>query len=712
MNSFFVFLVIMTVSSCSSIIGHNPKVQQTLFVHNDGSDSRKDFYHWIRDIEWTTSRDSNKSFEQMVPEVQNFITTEQQFYQLHSNKIKKESEVIFQEMKSRLPKKDSTVPYLSNGHWYYSRYEEGSEHPLICRKKGHMNAKEEIMLDANLLAKDKKVFKLGAIRVSPDNKMLAYGIDTEGNRLYTLYFKNLESNQVMDRVLKDVSADLQWASDSKHFFMSKINLKNMRAEEIERYNIETLKPESIIKENDLEFDYILSLSKSKKYIFIESRAKDSTEIYFLPRSQPFEKPRLFKKREKDHLYFLDHFKNTFYVLSNQKNPNFDFNYVAEKSYKTKNWKKLIELDPQNYIEDFILFDNWIVLEKRHDGVKNFLITDSLGKKSYELQHPDSGFVVSAINNVEPHLNYLRFSYQTPVMPQQVVDWNLADKARTIQKTQEIKGDFQSEHYMSERSSVLSRDGKTIPITLVKRKDVAYGPNTPLLLYAYGSYGNNVEPYFRNSLISLLDRGFIFAIAHIRGSSFLGRHWYLDGKILNKKNTFYDFIDVAQYLIDNKVTSSSKLFARGASAGGLLMGAVANERPDLFRAIIAEVPFVDVLTTMLDEDLPLTTEEYQEWGNPNIKKYYDYIKSYSPYDNIKQQAYPIIFATGSIHDTQVGYWEPAKWVAKLREFQSNKDNPVILKIETETGHSGQSGRYKSLIDEAEVFAFLNEWVQTH
>ncbi len=669
--------------------------------------TRTDPYYWIRDVEWSNSRHAGKAFKDMQPEVQQHLLAEKEYTEHYLKAVQPEAQKIFEEIKARIPAREESVPYFDNGYWYYQRYEEGQEYPLFFRKKENLEAVEELYLDSNELVQGSKVFKLGVLSVSPDNRILAYSMDKQGNRLYKLCFKNLETGENLPQSLPNTAGDLVWAADSQHFFMPKMNAKTLRYESVERYRLDELKAEVVYYEKNPEFNVSVSLSSSQKYIFIVSESKESSEGFYFLRDEPYSKPTLFQKREEKHEYDLDHAHERFYIRSNKTNPNFDLFFVAENN-PSQEWKKIEACSRETFIQDFILFQNMVVLEGRTAGTKNLIMATPVGKNEYALEHPDTGYVLELSHNRHFEADSVRFTYETPVTPVQTIEWDFQTKERKVLKTQKVGGGYDSSQYMSERRMVEARDGMSVPLTIVRRKDLTPSSDTPLYLYAYGSYGINIEPYFRSSLVSLLDRGFIAVFAHIRGSSFLGRNWYQDGKFLKKKNTFNDFVDMAKYLIDQKMTSAKNLFAKGGSAGGLLMGAVINQAPELFNGVIAAVPFVDVLTTMLDDGLPLTTEEYQEWGNPNEQEYYEYMKSYSPYDNIVQKHYPKVLATGSIHDTQVGYWEPGKWVAKLREHQLSQENPILFKIELETGHSGESGRYQAYKDLAEEYALLVHW----
>lgn len=687
-----------------------PITQMIPLKHTSTNGTRVDNYHWIRDIKWTESRDNDKKFEDMLPHVRQHLQAEKKYADEMLKPIAEDAETIFTEIKSRITKKDSSVPSFHNGYWYYERYEEGKEYPIYCRKKSTKSALEEIYLDPNILAKGSKVFQLGAIEIAPNNKLMAYAVDNNGNRLHTMYFKDLESGKLLDKQLQNVSASFVWTSSSAHFFLVHADPETLREERVDLYDFNTLTKKSVYEELDNENFMSIYSSSSEKYIFIDSSSRESAEVRYIPSNDPQAEPVVFLPRVKKHLYEVDHVNDRFYVKSNLKRSNFDFFYVEDdaKNFETNNWKQLITFSDDVFLQGYSLFKSHVVLEKRVNGQKNLQIISHDGTESYDLTHPDGGYYLELDNNDDINNTSVRYSYETPTTPEQTIEWNFTKKSKTVIKQLTVGGGYDATQYESQRIFVKSRDNTQVPITLIKRIDTPKSTTTPLLLYGYGSYGSNEEPQFWSSIVSLLDRGFILVVAHVRGSSFLGRQWYQDGKFLKKKNTFFDFIDVADFLVAQKYTSANKLFAMGGSAGGMLMGAVINLRPELFSGIIAPVPFVDVLTTMLDEDLPLTTEEYQEWGNPNDKVYYDYMASYSPYDNVTKSSYPKVMATGSIYDTQVGYWEPGKWVAKLREHQTNSNNPIIFNIDLESGHGGETGRFKRYKDIAKNYALLFHW----
>jgi oligopeptidase B len=709
MRTIFFSLLFILLNSCAQIV-HAPPATKSNYELKNSRETRVDPYYWMRDLNWTNDRSGVKEFKGMKKEIQEHLLAENAYSSAYLKKVKKPSETIFEEIKKLIPSNDQDVPYFSNGYFYYHRLEENLEYPIYCRKLGSLDAKEEIFLDVNHVAGDSKVLQMNAWSISPDNNILAYAVDANGSRVHTIYFKDLEKNELLPFKLENVTESFVWAGDSKHLFLSIMDPKSMRNAKIARYSLETKTLSDIFVEKNVEFDVYPTVSFSKKYIFLQSSASESTEVWVINRNQPLSKPKLFKRRVAGQQYFIDHVNDHFYVRTNSKNVNYDLFEVKENS-NWRSWIKFINLDPSIFIEDFVPFQKKMVILKREKGTRNLLVVNYQNKKSFEPKHSASGYIIELNGNKDASLSTIRFSYQTPTQPEQVFDLDIESGEKVLKK-EIIFPSYKPELYVSERRYVKARDDKMIPVTLVYRKDLKISIETPVLMHGYGSYGMNREPYFRNYVISLIDRDFIYVIPHIRGSSFLGRQWYLDGKFLKKKNTFNDFVDVSKYLIQEKMTNPKKLFAMGGSAGGLLMGAVANDAPELFAGMIAQVPFVDVLTTMLDSDLPLTTGEYQEWGNPNLKQYYDYMKSYSPFDNVSAKNYPKMFITGGIHDTQVGYWEPTKWAAKLRDHQLSKENPILLKIELDSGHSGESGRYGAFKDLAEQIALLDFWAKSN
>jgi oligopeptidase B len=668
-----------------------PKAKKKPHIHSKHNHERIDDYFWMRDRE--------------NPEVIEYLNSENAYAEEVMSDCKKLREDLFSEIVSRIKKDDSSVPFLKKGFWYYTRFEGESEYPVFCRKKDIDGALEEIMLDVNELAKGKKYCQVGGISISPDNKMMAYGVDFVSRRLYTIFFKNLETGKLFDVQIPGTTGGLTWANDNKTVYYSLKDEETLRSYRIIRRNLGTplQDDKEIFIEKDEAFDASIYKTKSEKYLFIETSSSTSSELRYLEANNPFGEFRIFNVREKDHEYSVSHFGNEFQILTNWKAKNFRLMKTPEGKTEKKNWIEMIAHRPDVLLEDTEIFDDYLVLSERKNGLILLKIIDQKTKKEAYLDFGEEVYVADISVNPEFDSEWLRYSYSSLTTPPSVIDYNMKTGEKIVKKQQEVIGSFKASDYKAERLWAPARDGKKIPISIVYRKKFVKDGNAPMMLYGYGSYGITVEPGFSSVRLSLLDRGFSFAIAHIRGGEELGREWYDDGKMLKKKNTFFDFIDCAEFLIKEKYTSSEKMIAKGGSAGGLLIGAVMNMRPDIFKGMIASVPFVDVITTMLDDSIPLTTGEYEEWGNPNEKEYYDYMLSYSPYDNVEKKDYPALLVTTGLHDSQVQYWEPAKWVAKLRELKTDQ-NLLLMHINMDVGHGGASGRFEVFRETALEYAF--------
>lgn len=657
-------------------------------------DVRVDNYFWLNE------RDN--------PEVIDYLNAENAYLKeklKHTEAFQKE---LFEEMKSRIKEDDTSVPYKLNGYWYLTRYEKGKDYPIYSRKKESLDAPEEIMFDCNEMAKDYAYFKLGSIAISPDNTLACFSVDTVSRRQYTLHFKNLITGEIFKESITNTTGSATWAKDNKTLFYTQKDPETLRAHKIYKHTLNTNEHDDVLvyHEKDVTFNTFVYKTKSREFIIIGSSSTLTTEYRFLDANKPNDAFSIFQERVRGHEYAIEHFADSFYILSNKdKAENFKLLKTSVKNTNQKYWKEVIPHRDDVLLEDIEIFKDYMVLAERSNGLNKLRIISWNGEEDYYLLFDSETYTATIGNNPDINSSTLRYSYNSLKTPSSVIDYDLKTKTSTIKKEQEVLGGkFDKENYKEERIWALARDGEKIPISLVYRKDTKIEPDTPLLLYAYGSYGATIDPYFSTIRLSLLDRGFIYAIAHVRGGEYLGRNWYENGKMLQKKNTFNDFVDCSEYLIENKYTSKAHLYAYGGSAGGLLMGVIANEKPELYNGIIAAVPFVDVVTTMLDESIPLTTGEYDEWGNPNKKKYYSYIKSYSPYDNVKRQVYPNMLVTTGLHDSQVQYWEPAKWVAKLRDHKTD-NNVLLLHIDMNTGHGGASGRFESLKEVAMEYAFL-------
>lgn len=657
-------------------------------------DIRIDNYFWLNDRE--------------NPEVIDYLNKENQYYQemtAHTNNFQKE---LFEEMKSRIKEDDQSVPYLYNGYYYITRFETGSDYPIYSRKKGSLSANEEIMFNCNELAKGHKYFKLGGLSVSSDNQYIAFSVDTVGRRIYTVQIKNLVTGELFNDKIENTTGDSTWANDNLTLFYTRQDEQTLRSDKVFKHklNSDSVNDSLVYFEKDDTYSVEVTKEKSKKYIVISSSSTMTTEFRTLLADQPDGDFKVFQKRVRGLEYDIAHFGDHFYVLTNKDDAtNFKLMKTPELATAKENWVDFIAHREDVLIEDIDIFSHFLVITERFNGLNTIRIMPWSGEGAYYLPFESETYTAYTSTNVDFDTDILRYGYQSMATPASIIDFNMKTKEKEVMKEQQVLGNkFDKNNYIEERVWATAQDGTKVPISMVYRKELKKDGSNPLLQYAYGSYGYSMDATFSSTRLSLLDRGFIFAIAHIRGGEDLGRQWYEDGKLLNKKNTFTDFIECSNFLIAEKYTSPSHLYAEGGSAGGLLMGAIVNMAPELYNGIIAQVPFVDVVTTMLDDTIPLTTGEYDEWGNPNIKKYYNYIKTYSPYDNVKAQDYPSIYVSTGLHDSQVQYWEPAKWVAKLRVFKTD-NNAIYLDTNMNAGHGGASGRFEALKELAKEFSFL-------
>ena len=668
-------------------------------------DVRVDNYFWMR---LSDEQKLAPIKDEQTQKVTNYLEAENAYYKEVTSYTKDFQENLFQEMKGRIKEDDSSVPYKNNGYFYNTRYEVGKQYPIYSRKKGSLEAKEEIIFDVNQMAEGFEYFQLGGLNVSPNNKLAVFAIDTVSRRQYFLRVKNLETGQIYDDIIENTTGGSVWANDNKTIFYTKKNPVTLRSEKIFRHVLGTPTSEDVevYHEKDDTFGTYVTKSKSKKFIIISSFATMTTESRYLDADNPTGEFTIVQPRIKNLEYNVSHYKDHFYFLTNKDNAtNFKLMKTPVHQTTVEHWVDVIPHRKETLLEDFSIYSDYLVLEERTNGLNKIRIKRWDNSVDYYLPFEEETYSAGVYGNPEFDTEIIRYSYNSFTTPSSVIDFNMATKAKEIKKQQEVLGGgFKQENYRSERVWATARDGKKVAISLVYHKDTKLNENTPLLQYAYGSYGYTIPDSFSTTRLSLLDRGFVYALAHIRGSEYLGRDWYDDGKMLNKKNTFYDFIDCSQFLIDKKYTSAKHLYAMGGSAGGLLMGAIVNMKPEIYNGIIAAVPFVDVVSTMLDDSIPLTTGEYDEWGNPNEKEFYDYIKSYSPYDNVEAKEYPHMLVTTGFHDSQVQYWEPAKWVAKLRELKTD-DNLLFLDTNMETGHGGASGRFEALKETAKDYTFI-------
>lgn len=667
------------------------KIAKQLEKHGD---VRIDNYYWLNDKE--------------NPEVIDYLNAENAYYNAKTANIKQFQEDLFKEMKSRIKEDDESVPYKKNHYLYITKFKTGQQYPIYTRKKDRVNAMEEIMFDVNKMAEKHSYFHLSGISVSPNNKIAAFGIDNVSRRQYTLYFKNLETNKILEDEILNTTGTATWANDNKTIFYTQKNPTTLRGEKIFKHILGTNSKEDVevYFEEDETFNTYVSKTKSEKYLVIGSYSTVSSEFRILEADNPNGEFKVFQPRERDLEYSIAHYKNHFYILTNKDAAiNFKLMKTSESKTNKENWKDVIPHRKDVLLEDISIFKDFLVVEERSNGLNKIRIIRWDKSEDFYLPFEEETYSAGVYFNPEYNTNVIRYGYNSMTTPNSVIDFNVDDKTKIIKKEQEVLGgDFDKNNYKSERIWAKASDGTNIPISLVYHKNTKLDKNTPLLLYGYGSYGYTIDAGFSTTRLSLLNRGFVFAIAHVRGSEYLGRNWYESGKLLHKKNTFTDFIACAKHLILKKYTSEKHLYANGGSAGGLLMGAIINMQPELFNGVVANVPFVDVLTTMLDETIPLTTGEYDEWGNPNNKKYYDYIKSYSPIDNVTAKKYPNMLVTTGLHDSQVQYFEPAKWVAKLRELKTD-NNILLLHTNMEAGHGGASGRFNALKETARDYGFI-------
>ena len=657
-------------------------------------DVRIDNYFWLND--------------RKNPEVIDYLNKENTYYKKMTVHTKVFQKVLFEEMKARIKEEDESVPYLYNGYYYITRFEAGKDYPIYSRKKESLSAKEEVMFDCNKLAKGHAYFQLGGLSISPDNTYVTFAVDTIGRRIYSIKVKNLKTNEILDDKIENTSGDSTWANDNKTIFYTHQDKVTLRSDKVFKHKLGANSADDVLvfEEKDDTFNVDVSKEKSKKYIVISSSSTLTTEYRTLLADNPDGKFTVFQKRVRGLEYDISHFGDSFYIVTNKdKATNFKLMKTPENATSKENWIDLIPHREDVLLEDIEIFKNFLVVEERSNGLNKIRIISWNGKGEYYLPFESETYTAYTTTNVDFDTDILRYSYQSMTTPSSVIDFNMKTKTKEIKKEQQVLGGkFDKNNYTEERIWATAKDGTKIPISMVYRKGLKNDSKNPLLLYAYGSYGHSMDATFSSTRLTLLDRGFIFAIAHIRGGEDLGRQWYEDGKLLKKKNTFTDFIDCSKFVIQQKYTSSEHLYAEGGSAGGLLMGAVVNLAPELYHGVIAQVPFVDVITTMLDETIPLTTGEYDEWGNPNLKKYYNYMMSYSPYDNVKKQNYPNIYVSTGLHDSQVQYWEPAKWVAKIRSMKT--DNSVLfLDTNMEAGHGGASGRFEAIKELAKEYSFL-------
>ncbi|MCC6816719.1 MAG: S9 family peptidase [Saprospiraceae bacterium] len=681
-----------------------PNAERIPHVHEAHGDQRLDYYHWMRL--------SDEQKNSTIPDVQtqnviDYLLAENKYREEICEHLKDKEETIFLEIKSRIKQTDMSVPYKENGYYYVSRFEENKEYAIYSRHKDSINSQEEILLNVNQLAEGYDYYALGGISVSEDNKILAYSFDTVSRRMYNINFKNLITGEHYPEEIPNTSGNMVWANDNLHVFYT-IKDEALRDYKIMRHKLGSSVEEDVevYHENDESFNCYIYKSKSKKYLIIGSGATLSDEFRILEANNPTGNFRVFQSRVKKLEYSISHYKDKWYILCN-KDDAYNFKVMSSNEYNTSidQWEEYIPHSSEVFISDISIYNEHLILEVRKDGITQIEVRFWNGD-SYYIPFAESSYFATSSINPEFQTDILRLNYTSLTTPNSTYDFNVRTKEFVLLKQQEVIGSFSINDYQTERQMIKAEDGTMIPLSIVYKKGYAKNGTQPLLLYGYGSYGLSMDPQFSSSRLSLLDRGFAFAIAHVRGGQEMGRKWYEHGKFFEKKNTFTDFVNCGEWLLANNYCHPKKLYAQGGSAGGLLIGAVINLKPELWGGVIAAVPFVDVVSTMLDESIPLTTGEYDEWGNPKQKDYYDYMKSYSPYDNVEAKYYPPILITTGYHDSQVQYWEPAKWIAKLRALKID-NNPLMMYCNMETGHGGSSGRFRRLREIAMEYTFLIE-----
>ena len=691
----FLLLMIILLQSCDMkkneiIEPRAEKINKIMTMHNH---ERIDEFYWLN--------------ERGNPKVIDYLNSENDYRNSYMKDYKGLENELFEEIKSRIKEDDSSVPYLDNGYYYYTRFEKGKQYPIYCRKKDNLKNDEEILIDVNKMSQGHEYFRIGGIDISPNNKIMAYSVDTISRRLYTVHFKNLETGKKNTHTISNTSGGVSWANDNKTLFYNQKNTKTLRTEKVMRHSFnQNQKDEEVYFEKDDEFNLYSYKSKSGKYIIIVSGKTISDEIRFLNANEPDGNFKIFQKRVDGLEYSIDHLNDKWYVRTNiNDSKNFKLMVCDEDKTSSDNWKEFIKHRKNVLLEGVEVFNDFFVITEREDGQRRFNVISNKDGESHYINFEEEVFSAYSSVNSEINSKTFRYGYSSMTTPNSTIEYNLIKKTKTVLKEAEILGGkFDKNNYKSMLVWADARDGKKVPISLVFRKDTYKKGKNPLLLYGYGSYGSTNSAGFSSVRLSLLDRGFVYAIAHIRGSQYLGREWYEDGKMFNKKNTFWDFIDSAKYLGNNSFVDKDHIFAMGGSAGGLLMGAIANMEPEVFKGIVAAVPFVDVVTTMLDETIPLTTFEFDEWGDPKDKDSYYYMLSYSPYDQVEEKDYPAIFITTGYHDSQVQYFEPAKWIARLRDKRTNKE-PLLMYCNMDAGHGGASGRFEAYKETAMEYAFL-------
>jgi oligopeptidase B len=693
--TFFLFVVLI-MTACTNSKSKYPDVQppvaaiEPFELKAKHGHARTDDYYWLK----------NREDQRVI----DYLTAENRYLDTLLAHTKPLREKLFAEMKGRIKERDESVPYRLDDFYYYNRFEVGFEYPIYCRKKGALTAPEEIVANGNEIGKAYSFFSF-FIAPSPGHQVMALVMDTVGRRFYTIKFKDMATGNMLPDEIGNTSGNLAWTEDSKTVYYTKQDPNTLRTYLVYKHVLGTNPAQDVLiyEEKDETLSVSVSKSRSKKFFLLTSGRTDASYVQFFETGQD-KKLSLIEPLKPNTDYYADHFRDRFYIRTNLDAKNYRLVEAPTATPGSANWKDVVPAQAESFFGGMALFDQFLVIEEEKAGLTRLRIRSWADQSEHSIDFGEAAYVAGIDNNPEANTNLLRFSFQSMTTPPSTFDYHMETKEKTLLKQREVLGGYDPAKYTSERVMVTARDGKQIPLSIVYRKDVKKDGQAPLLQYAYGSYGASMYPYFSISRLSLLDRGFIYAIAHIRGGQEMGGAWYDEGKMLNKKNTFYDFIDCSKYLIDQRYTAADRLFANGGSAGGLLMGAITNMAPELYKGIIAEVPFVDVITTMMDETIPLTTFEWREWGNPGIPEQYEYMLSYSPYDNVEKKAYPNLLVTTGLHDSQVQYWEPAKWVAKLRANKTD-NNVLLLYTNMDAGHGGASGRFKALKEDALQYAFI-------
>ena len=703
MKQFLTLLSVIFLTSCMNNSVTPPIAEKQPYEMIKHNDVRVDDYYWMR---LTDDQKKAENYDEKTQKVVDYIDNENIYTQESLKHTNKFQDKLFDEIVGRIKKDDESVPYFSNGYFYYTKYEPGKEYAINCRKKGTLDSDEEIILDQNILADGKDYFAVGGWSVSPNNEWLAYSTDYVSRRIYTVHFKNLLTGETIQNAISNSSGSVAWANDNRTVFYTSKNDVTLLSEKIWRHKLgsDSKSDEMVYHEKDDTFYSGVYRSKSGDYIIIYNVSTLVSDFHILNADKPDGDFVNFSPREKEHEYSIDHYQDKFFIISNWDAKNNRLMETSETKTSKKNWKEVIPHRDDVHLLDMEIFKDHLVINERKDGLRGLrIIHQKTGKDEY-LDFGESTYTSRISTNREFNTNVLRYSYSSMLTPSSTYDYNMDSGQLTLMKQQEVVGGYDQNNYESERLYAIARDGEKVPISIVYKKDLKKVESQNLLLYAYGSYGSTIDPYFSSVRLSLLDRGFVYAIAHVRGGQIYGRKSYDDGKMLNKKNTFYDFIDAGKYLINEGYTNKDQLFIEGGSAGGLLIGAVVNMEPDLWKGAICAVPFVDVVTTMLDATIPLTSGEWDEWGNPEEKEYYDYMLSYSPYDQIENKAYPNMLVTSGFFDSQVQYWEPLKYVAKLRDNWAG-DNRLYLHMNMDAGHGGKSGRFRRYREVALEYAFV-------